>query len=223
MAPISSPVSSNSVQILVQPDLPLIAFGKAKWAHYLGDIGIEPPLPPNIDQILNSPCPIWSGKKIADTHLLTLIPQTVNGQPLTLKHLGDLIQQPLQGFATEFSRCVRGEYINEPAPASHWTLLSRDLIPGSHSESYFALQQLVQQYPGYEVPNIFDATVSLLMEHVSNRARLYSGSPMTFTYCQEKYDDNWHLAVGGFSTDGLRISYFNFENKSLGVRIQRKF
>ena len=83
--------------------LPMSAFGKAKWATYFGDIGMEPPLPPNIHQILQSPCPFWSGKKVEETHLLVLIPQTVNGKALTLDYLEQLIQKPLGGgHATKY-------------------------------------------------------------------------------------------------------------------------
>ena len=74
-------------------DIP-IAFGKDLWATHLGDIGIEPPLPPNIKEILNAPCPFFPGKKVEETHLLVLIPKTVNGKPLTMQTLGELVQKP---------------------------------------------------------------------------------------------------------------------------------
>src|SRR3981189_1843179 len=54
-----------------------IAFGKAMWAKYFGDSGIEPPLPSTIPEILNSRCPFWPDKKVRQTHLLVLIPETV--------------------------------------------------------------------------------------------------------------------------------------------------
>jgi len=60
--------------------LPPMAFGAADWKKYFGDVGVEPPLPANIDAILNGPCPIWSGKKVKETHLLMLVPSTVNGK-----------------------------------------------------------------------------------------------------------------------------------------------
>ncbi|MCB1073127.1 MAG: hypothetical protein KDK96_08530, partial [Chlamydiia bacterium] len=71
-----------------------IAFGKAKWEKYFGDIGVEPPLPSNIEEVLNSPCPFWEGKKVKETHLLTLIPSTINGIPFNLDLMEQLIQNP---------------------------------------------------------------------------------------------------------------------------------
>ena len=43
-------------------DIP-IAFGKEMWATYLGDIGVEPPLPPDIKVILSAPCPFFYRQK----------------------------------------------------------------------------------------------------------------------------------------------------------------
>ena len=61
-------------------DIP-IAFGKEMWATYLGDIGVEPPLPPDIKAILSAPCPFFSGKKVEETHLLVLIPKQSIASP----------------------------------------------------------------------------------------------------------------------------------------------
>ena len=71
-----------------------VPFGADMWAHYFGDVGVEPPLPSNIDEILKSPCPFWPDKTIGQTHLLTLIPETVEGKPFTLNLLNELVQKP---------------------------------------------------------------------------------------------------------------------------------
>ena len=46
-------------------------FGKVEWTYHFGDVGEEPPLPPNIKEILNAPCPIWPDKKVYDCLLYT--------------------------------------------------------------------------------------------------------------------------------------------------------
>ena len=79
------------------------AFGKKMWATYLGDVGVEPPLPPDIKAILNALCPFFHGKKVKETHLLVLIPKTVKGKPLTLKTLGELVKKPLKGTRTQYA------------------------------------------------------------------------------------------------------------------------
>lgn len=81
--------------------LPAIAFGKVLWEKYIGDVGTEPPLPSNIHEILQSPCPFFPGKNVYETHLLMLIPQTVNGKSLTLNYLEGLVKRPKQGSVTQ--------------------------------------------------------------------------------------------------------------------------
>jgi len=65
--------------------VPKIAFGKAEWKKYFGDVGAEPPLPANLNKILYSPCPFWPGRKVLETHLLTLIPSHINKENLAIK------------------------------------------------------------------------------------------------------------------------------------------
>ena len=202
------------------------AFGKNKWEQYFGEVGAQPPLPEDIGEILNSRCKIWPDKKMYETHLLTLIPQTVNGKPLTLKTLGELVQKPLQGPATKYHLFRLGAYQDPPNPVSHWTLLSRDVIPNSRNKRHAAQQELVPQYPGYEIPHILDATVSIFMEHVQSGTRLYPYEPYTFTCCQEKFNANWQLDVGGFAAGGLEVNCAPSDSEpewTSGVGLSRMF
>ncbi len=213
------------VQAIIDPALSTCVFGAAEWKKYIGDPGVEPPLPPDIDQILTAQCPIWPDKKVHETHLLTLIPATVNGKPLTLKSLGELVQKPLQGKATGYFDCnpVLRNYVDMPA-TSHWVLMSRDVIPNSRKKSYKDQQTLAQGYTGYVIPNVLDATVAIFMEYVRSGTRLYNDNPWAFTRCQEECNKNWQLVVGGLSPDGLRVHFcYNFGLKRIGVGVARKF
>jgi hypothetical protein len=52
---------------------------------------MEPALPATItEELLNSECPLHPGEKIKDTHLLVLVPKTVNGEPYTALKLDEL-------------------------------------------------------------------------------------------------------------------------------------
>ena len=195
-----------------KPSLPSIAFGKDQWALYFGDIGTEPPLPPNIEEILNAPCPFWPDKKVKETHLLTLIPATVNGKPLTLKTLGELIKSPKQGTATKYRSFYPGEYKDEGTPQSHWVLMGRDVLPGTRSKSYAEQQKVLSSYKDkggapYEAPLLLDATVSILMEHVRSGTRLFSNNPWTYTRCQEKWDKGLSDGCWGLRSFWPLISY----------------
>jgi hypothetical protein len=213
---------SSSVQ-----KLPDIAFGKDLWAKFFGDVGVEPPLPADIDKILEAQCPFWPDKKVKETHLLVLIPEkvTIGGGllfgdktiKLNLKTLGDLVQKPRQGNATKYACLDLGEYNDPPAPKSHWALMTRDVIKGSRNKSYQEQVALIKK--PYEAPTILAATTCILMEYFRTGKYLYSRDPRTFTRCQEKYDGTWQLCVGGFAPGGLCVhdNFHNGGNASYGM------
>ncbi len=210
------------------PQLPSCAFGATEWKKYFGDVGVEPPLPKDIDRILSSPCPFWPSKKVQETHLLVLVPQTVSGKPLNLKTLGELVKKPFQGPAAQYRFFDIGEYIDPAAPSSHWVLMTRDVIEGScgRKKTYQDQQKLLNQkgHGDYAVPTVLDATVCIFMEHVRSGTRLYSDSPWTCTRCQEKYDAGWQLVVGGFfASGGLGISNGGWGAGTIGIGGCRRF
>ena len=82
--PLTNLINIDNCPLLTKTIFRNTALGKKEWEKYFGDIGIEPPLPSNIEDILNEPCSFWPDKKIKETHLLVLIPNTVNGKPFTI-------------------------------------------------------------------------------------------------------------------------------------------
>ena len=60
------------VQAAIAPALPAWICGAAEWKKYIGDPGVEPPLPPEIIQRLG---------ELNANNVLVLIPETVNGRP----------------------------------------------------------------------------------------------------------------------------------------------
>ena len=146
-----------------------------------------------------------------ETHVLVLVPQTVNGKPLTLKNLGELVQKPLNGgHATKYSLFNLGEFVDQPAK-SHWALLTRTVIEGSRNKLYKDGKAVLAQYSQktnivYEIPTVLDAVVCNFMEYVRSGTWLYGDNPLTYTWCQEKYNASYYLVVGGGSGSGLRVS-----------------
>jgi len=231
--PTVPPLLVNTQQVSsplpVTPKIPSMAFGKAKWEQCFGDIGVEPALPTNIEEILDSQCPIWPDKKVHETHMLTLIPKTVNGQLLTLKTLGELVQHPKQGGnVTSYSIFYPGGHENTPAGESHWVLMARDVIPDSRKKIYKEQVQLAQTYNKngieYEVPKLLDATVGIFMEYVQTGTRLFSDDPWTYTRCQEQYvNTGYQMVVGGFSASGLRVCRNDCDDEIVGISLLQKF
>lgn len=207
-----------------------LAFGKKAWITYFGNIGEEPPLPKYIHNILKSPCPFQPGKKIKDTHMLFLIPETINGKPLTLNTLGELVKCPKAGYATRY-RCkeIENEDENKPTPNSHWALMTTDVLPDSRNKSYAEQKALITQVAGkakiaYEIPNLLDAVVCLFLKYVVSKERLFRDKPATFTRCQGDVLD-FQTIVGNFSLKGLEV--FNNEHddnsNDLGIAAIVKF
>ena len=150
-----------------------------------------------------------------DTHLLTLLPATVDGERLTLNHLTELIQNPRGGgHATKYryyTSNVKEELGDHPCDTSSWALMSKEVVPGSRSKSYKEQCALVKghqersSFP-YEVPPALPAAIAILTHHVRSGERLYSDAPWTYTRCQEKVHQNrWPVAIGGFSGGGLSV------------------
>jgi hypothetical protein len=192
-----------------------MAFGAADWKKYFGDVGAELPLPRNIDAILNGPCPIWPGKTIEETHVLVLVPGTVNKKSFTLDYLEQLIQRSQAGVhATKYcyyTTEAKAQHGSAPAPASHWVLMTRDVVAGTRNKSYADQQKIVARYSGYEVPGILDAATAILMWYAKTGNRLYANNPLTYTRCRDSVEyegKKYPLAVGGFvsGSDGLGVN-----------------
>ncbi len=189
------------------------AFGPKEWfIHFGAHLRNVPRLPSNIAEIINSPCLIWSSKKVHETHLLTLIPDTINNQPFTLKTLGKLIQQPKTGPATQFRSFHLGEYQDNPVSRSYWVFMSRDVLEVSRYQSYQTqfdqVDSLAQKTDvPYVAPKVLEAATCILMHHISTGQKLYTDSPWMYTRCQESYSQkkDSKLVVGGFGSGGLVV------------------
>lgn len=158
-------------------------FGKAEWETYIGDVGEEPPPPKDIDKILNSPCPFSGddGTKVKDTHMLVLIPATVNGEALTLDRLQTLLQKPKKGAGIGYRHYwVQQKLRKKEVMHSYWVLMPRDVIPNSTNLHYKQQEKMVNQYPGYMVPQAIEVAVCISMEFVMSQAYLFK---LMYTYC----------------------------------------
>lgn len=184
-----------------------IAFGKVKWNKYFGNIRNEPPLPKNIYEILKSPCPVFEGKQIGQTHMLVLIPISINQVGLSLNHLGNIVQNPKEGNETELGGY--DEIFQEHGKkrmASHWVLMTKEILPGSKFQNYEnqmkRIQVLsIQAFAEYRFPKALEAAICILTKYVEKG--IFFGD--VFTRCQDT-TENFHVCVGGFSDlDGLLI------------------
>jgi hypothetical protein len=196
---------------------PTESFGASAWQQYFGDVGRAPDLPNNIAGILDSACPFWPERKIRDTHLLVLIPATVDGAPFTLSLLGELVKRPKNGgHKTQYSYYdsrVQARLGAASPQASYWLLMTRDVLPWSRRKTYADHKKLVADHARrtslpYELPKALEAATAILTHHVRNGEQLYGDNPWTFTRCQERIvrESNRHpVVVGGFESSGPDI------------------
>lgn len=215
-----------------------IAFGASAWKEYFGvDVGDVPDLPANIEEILNSKAPFLledesSPQRVGDNHLLTLIPDTVNGEAFTLDRLGELVLRNHNGHFAAFQgneNEASGEYsrgyrwyipsltdANRQRPLEdtpYWVLLPKTIFKGSRHRSFSVHETMVAQYRGslYKLPRMLEVAASLLAHYArSGGVRLYASELhdegwWTFTRCSDVDQYGDPLAVGGFESSGLSV------------------
>lgn len=172
----------------------LLVVGKKFWEDHLGDIGEEPSFPNNLEEILTEPCPFSSGKKVGQTHLLLLVPKTLNGVELTKERLEDLVKNPLSGHATQVTcnskvnTLLNGKSIHE----SRWVLIHKEIVCGTHEMGLSAV--------GYRMPEPMEAMTAYLLQFVRTGIQ----------HPQEKYTlckaGTTKIAVGDFTSNGLHVT-----------------
>ena len=209
------PSADRSESLRVSPfSVPSLVFGAAEWRQYFGEVEEAPPLPLNIVDTLNGTCPFWPDRQVKDTHLLVLMPATVNGKPFSLNLLRKLIKRPdVGGHSTRYryyDSNLREQFGFQSPGRSYWVLMTREVLEGSRGQWYSDQQALVSgharrtQLP-YELPGALEAATAILSHHVRSGERLYTDSPYTYTGCRELVDGEYPIVVGGFSSGGLRV------------------
>ena len=181
---------------------------------YLEDSGYIPPLPKNITEILQAPCPFYPDKKVEETHLLVLIPKTVNGKPFTLNLLQELIQNPKEKNRTCFMclpKYIKKDFGDAQVEKSYWMLMTKEVIPESLNKTYEEQKELVQNQDGYEIPGTLEATIGIFMHYFKTGERLYEIDPQRSTRCKEtlcSIGSRFPLRVGDFAPAELSLSGF---------------
>jgi hypothetical protein len=201
--------------------LALKTLGEVEWKHYFGEVESAPDLPSDMTTILDSTCPFWPNRKVRDTHLLVLIPATVDAAPFTLNLLEELSQHPNNGGRKTRYRYYDSDVqqqVGAASPAaSYWLLMTRNVLPESRHKRYMNQKKLVDDHArrtglNYEVPKVLEAATMILMHHVRNGARLYSNGPLAYTHCQELIrwrSGEYPSVVGGFGSSGLGVGRSN--------------
>lgn len=177
-------------------------FGKKEWAKYYGDIGEEPPLPSNIEKILDTQSDLYQGKMIREAYNLVLVPKTLNGKELDLDLLSEIAKNPKQGHKTQLiNKISSSPNVRDPTPVteSHWVLMAKKIVPQSENES---VSRVINHRKDCIEPPLRDAAIAILMEFVSSGTKLL---PEYGTYTIEGCRLG-SLIVGPFTDEGLILN-----------------
>jgi hypothetical protein len=214
--------------------------GAEAWKSQGIDVGAEPALPATItEELLNSECPLHPGEKIKDTHLLVLVPKTVNGAPYTALELDELCAtRKGSGDKLIYDGAVRAttwkgrDWASTAQVQNEWVLIPKsDPDPNKVPEDKhfrsknIAAQQNVHEthYPEYrEVKTVELMTAVLLHDLVNGDPRMLDG--WNYLRCEEPNASGGRVCVGLFFAYGLRVDGGNvgFVNVSVGRALARK-
>jgi hypothetical protein len=193
--------------------------GPAEWKAKGIEVGEVPPIPSSITKaLLNSECPLHPGEKIKDTHILMLVPKTVNGEPYTAFKLDELCAtRKGSGEALlnpDYKEWKEMSWASTPQPESEWVLIpksdpDRSKVP---AEKHFRSKQIAAQqqvhdeyYSEYrEVRALEVITMALLNDMVNGEPRILDG--WNYLRCVEPNASGGRVCVGLFAADGLEVS-----------------
>lgn len=204
-------------------------FDYKKWKRYFGKIeslsGNHLYLPANVNRIRMSQCPIWPEKTIGETHLLLLLPEKVNGNPLTLRYFGELIKRYFpkhkEGYIC-FNNAAKEQ--DQQIENTHWLYMTKYPIPESRKKSYAKQMELLNSLPSmgtqnYRAPKAIEAAIAIVTKNITSNNHLFNSedSISTYTRCQEKDNENSQIIVGGYCSDGLYINSSKSDCNSVAI------
>ena len=191
--------------------------GADAWRSQGIEVGEVPRLPASITkELLESECPLHPEEKIKDTHLLVLVPKTVNGEPYTplkldelcatRKGSGDKLIHDGQDWATQWKSHA---WASAPQATSEWVLLPKsDPDPRKvASERHFRSKRIAQQdevhklYPEYREVKTVELMTAVLLNDLVNKERLLPG----YLRCEEPNASGGRVCVGCFFAFGLWV------------------
>lgn len=191
---------NKRVQVDIRPLLPKDTFGKEQWKRHFGVVGYEPDYPLWLYKSLIRPDPFNPKKTGSEAHMPVLMPQYINGVPLTLNALNARVAEPKSGSPTRFNqrweKAFR-ELGDMPLDRSYWVLLTKEVIKATKEKSYPEQRCILANKGVYTVPKAIEVATCIFVSYVSTRERHYE---QVYTRCQESFNDR-QVCIGGFTPD----------------------
>jgi len=208
--------ASSSPIAAVKAELGKNFLGPDEWESQGIAVGAVPPIPASITKaLLNSDCPLHPGEKIKDTHILMLVPQTVNGERYTALKLDELCaKREGSGGTLIYDGAIAWKGIawaKAPQATSEWVLIpKRDPDPTKVSaDKHFHKKNIAKQqkvhtdhYPEYREVKTLELMTAALLYDLVHKERLLPNH----LRCEEPTASGGRVCVGYFLAVGLRVS-----------------
>jgi hypothetical protein len=208
--------------------------GSEAWSSQGIDVGVAPPIPSAITkELLESECPLHPGQKIKDTHILVLVPRTVNGEPYTALKLDELCgERKGSGDRLIYSTGWKNDpWVSAPQSESAWVLLPKsDPDPKVSPDKHFRWKDIAQQqevhndhYKEYREAKALEVmTMALLNDLVHGEPRILDG--LNYLRCEEHNASGGRVCVGAFLAGGLEVNdaYVVDVHADIGRALARK-
>ena len=209
--------------------------GAAQWKEAFGvKVGAVPPIPNSITKaLLNSDCPIEPGKKIKETHILVLIPKSVDGEPYSALKLYELCSTKKGSgdkLINDGNSSWKGQsWASTEQAASEWVLIPKgDPDPAKvATDKHFRGKNIAAQdvvlrdhYKEYREVKTLEVMTMALLYDLTHKERLLPD----WLRCEEPNASGGRVCVGGFDADGLRVGdgYDDRGNGYIGRALARK-
>ena len=190
--------------------------GAAQWKEAFGvKVGAVPPIPNSITKaLLNSDCPIEPGKKIKETHILVLIPKSVDGEPYSALKLYELCSKS-KGSGNKliydgYSSWKGQSWASTEQAASEWVLIPKgDPDPAKvATDKHFRGKNIAAQdvvlrdhYKEYREVKTLEVMTMALLYDLTHKERLLPD----WLRCEEPNASGGRVCVGYFRAVGLQV------------------
>lgn len=200
-------------------------FGAEEWEKALGvSVGRPPPIPPSITkELLESVCPFntklqySTPGRVAETHVLVLMPKTVDGQPYTALELARICSRVEHArgerlFSNEIPAQFwkREAWAQKPQECMEWVLLPRE-EPNeylSHFHDHFRSKSpdeqetmLSEQYPKYRFAKALEVMTGVILNWALNSDRTVLSAP--YVRCAETTANDERVLIGTSMDEGV--------------------
>ena len=212
--------------------------GAAEWMKGFNvDVGAVPPIPETITRkLLITDCPIEPGKKIKETHILVLIPKSVDGEPYSALKLDELCSTKkgsghklIYDGADWETAWKEQPYASSHQTASEWVLIPKgDPDPAKvATDKHFRGKNIAAQdvvlrdhYKEYREVKTLEVMTMALLYDLTHKERLLPD----WLRCEEPNASGGRVCVGYFNADGWEVGdvFGDIDHDRIGRALARK-